>query len=428
MNEGNKIFKLAKKIFPFNRSLTGPGNVLTLVELRKIFKDLKIKKIKSNSKVFDWKVPLEWNVTKAIISEINGKVVIDFKKNNLHLISYSQPVNREISFKDLKKHLFYLKKIPNAIPYRTTYYNKNWGFCLSYNQFKTLKKKKYKVEIRSEFKKGCMHYGEVLIKGKSKKEILLSTNICHPSLANNELSGPTVLIYIAKFIKKLRQRKFSYRIIFLPETIGSIAYLKNNFQKMKKNFFAGFNCVCLGDEKNFSYLPSKNENSNSNFFAKESLIFFKKNFKQYTWLDRGSDERQYCSPGIDLDVASLMKSKYGTYKEYHTSLDSLGKFVTKKGLDQGFNLVKKAITLIENDYYPKSKTLCEPFMSKKNIYPKTGGGTRPIHIIQFMNLISYADGLTPISKIAKINKISFKKCLEIFKYLKKKSLITFDIE
>ena len=231
MNEGNKIFKLAKKIFPFNRSLTGPGNVLTLVELRKIFKDLKIKKIKSNLKVFDWKVPLEWNVTKAIISEINGKVVIDFKKNNLHLISYSQPVNREISFKELKKYLFYLKKIPNAIPYRTTYYNKNWGFCLSYNQFKTLKKKKYKVEIRSEFKKGFMHYGEVLIKGKSKKEILLSTNICHPSLANNELSGPTVLIYIAKFIKKLRQRRFSYRIIFLPETIGSIAYLKKNFQK-----------------------------------------------------------------------------------------------------------------------------------------------------------------------------------------------------
>ena len=373
-------------------------------------------------------MPLEWNVTKASIRETNGRTVVDFKKNNLHLISYSQPINKTISFKKLKKHLYYLKEIPDAIPYRTTYYNKNWGFCLSYNQFKNLNKNKYKVEIKSDFKKGFMHYGEVLIKGKSKREILLSTNICHPSLANNELSGPTVLIHIAKFIKKLRNRRFSYRIIFIPETIGSIAYLKKNYKKIKKNFFAGFNCVCLGDEKNFSYLPSKNDNSNSNFFAKESLGYFKKNFNKYTWLDRGSDERQYCSPGIDLDVASLMKSKYGTYKEYHTSLDSLGKFVTKKGLDQGFNLIKKTITLIESDYYPKSKTLCEPFMSKKNIYPKTGGGTRPIHIIQFMNLISYADGLTPISKIARINKLSFKKCLEIFKYLKKKSLITFEIE
>tara|TARA_Y100001970_G_scaffold293840_1_gene443723 strand:- start:2905 stop:4191 length:1287 start_codon:yes stop_codon:yes gene_type:complete len=426
MTNGRKIYNLAKRIFPFNRSLTGQGNVLTLYELKKVFKNLKIKKIESNSKAFDWKVPLEWDVKKAKLIKINGDVVIDFKKNNLHLVSYSQPVNKIISLKKLKKHLFYEKKLPNAIPYRTSYYHKNWGFCLSYNQFKKLKEKKYKVEIQSSFKKGFMHYGEVLIKGKTKKEVLLSTNICHPSLANNELSGPTVLIYIAKFLKQLKKRKFSYRIVFLPETIGSIAYLKKNYKKIKKNFFAGFNCVCLGDEKNFSFLPSKNGNSNSDFFAKESVSYFKNNFKKYTWLDRGSDERQYCSPGIDLDVASVMKSKYGEYKEYHTSLDNLGKVVTKKGLDQGYNLVKRVLTLIENDFYPKSKSVCEPFMSKKNIYPKTGAKIRPIHIIQYMNLISYADGLMPLSKIAKINKMSFKKCLEIFKFLEKKSLITFE--
>ena len=270
MINGRKIYNLAKKIFPFNRSLTGQGNVLTLYELKKVFKNLKIKKIKSNSKAFDWKVPLEWDVKKAKLIKINGDVVIDFKKNNLHLVSYSQPVNKIVSLKKLKKHLFYEKKLPNAIPYRTSYYHKNWGFCLSYNQFKKLKETKYKVEIQSSFKKGFMHYGEVLIKGKTKKEVLLSTNICHPSLANNELSGPTVLIYIAKFLKQLKKRKFSYRIVFLPETIGSIAYLKKNYKKIKKNFFAGFNCVCLGDEKNFSFLPSKNGNSNSDFFAKES--------------------------------------------------------------------------------------------------------------------------------------------------------------
>ena len=208
-----------------------------------------------------------------------------------------------------------------------------------------------------------MHYGEILIKGNSDKEIFLSTNICHPSLANNELSGPTVLIHIAKYIEKLSKRRFSYRIIFIPETIGSIAYLSKNLKKMKKNFFAGFNCVCLGDERDYSFLPSKNDDSNSNFFAKESLSFLKKildNIHGY----RGSDERQYCSPGVDLEVASLMKSKYHKYKEYHTSLDKLGTVVTEKGLQQGYNLLKKTIDIIEQEYYPKSRIICEPFMSK----------------------------------------------------------------
>ncbi len=426
MREGKQIYKLAKKIFPYNRSLTGYGNILTLFELKKIFKQLKIKKIKSNTKVFDWNVPLEWSVEEAKILEMGGKVILDYKKNNLHLVSYSQPVNKVVSFDELKKHLFYIKNMPKAIPYRTTYYKKNWGFCLSYNQFRTLNKKKYKIKIKSSFKKGFMHYGEILIKGKSKKEILLSTNICHPSLANNELSGPCVTIYIAKFIKKLFNRKFSYRIIFIPETIGSIAYLKKNYVNLKKNFFAGFNCICLGDEKNYSYLPSKNENSNSDFFAKKALNYFDKNYKKYSWLDRGSDERQYCSPGIDLNVASLMRSKYGTYKEYHTSLDNLKKFVTSKGLQGGYNLVKETIKNIEKDHYPKSKTFCEPFMTKKKLYPSFGGGKRKSYIIQFMNLLSYADGNMPLSKIAEINKLTLKKCLKIFKYLEAKKLIIFN--
>ena len=318
------------------------------------------------------------------------------------------------------------KKRQTVAKERTTYYNRNWGFSLSYNQLKKLNKKKYKIKIASNFKRGFMHYGEILIKGKTNKEILLSTNICHPSLANNELSGPCVLIHIAKFIEKLRDRKFSYRIIFIPETIGSIAYLHKNYKKIKNFFFAGFNCVCLGDEKNYSYLASKNENSNSDFFAKRALYYFDKKYKKYSWLERGSDERQYCAPGINLNVASIMRSKYGTYKEYHTSLDNLEEFVTKKGLQGGYNIVKKVIKDIENDFYPKSKTACEPFMTKKKLYPLFGGGKRKKNIIQFMNLISYSDGDTPISKIAEINKLSFKKCLKIFKYLEKKSLIVFN--
>jgi aminopeptidase-like protein len=426
MNTGKKIYKLATKLFPLNRSLSGNDNVLTLKEFKKISKNFKIKKFSSNKKVFDWKIPLEWNVIDAKITDLKGKVILDFKNNNLHLVSYSIPIDKIVTLKELKKHLFYKKKLPKAIPYRTTYYNKNWGFCLSYNQFKTLKEKKYKIKIDSIFKKGSMHYGEVLIKGKSNKEIFLSTNICHPSLANNELSGPCVLTYIAKFIEKLKNKKFSYRIIFIPETIGSISYLHKNYKKMKKNFFAGFNCVCLGDEKNFSYLSSKKGDSNSDFFAKKALNSFDKKYKQYSWLERGSDERQYCSPGINLDVASLMRSKYATYKEYHTSLDNLDGFVSSKGLQGGYDLVKKVVEDIENDFYPKSKMFCEPFMTKKKLYPLFGGEKRKVNIVQYMNLISYADGSTPLTKIAIMNKMSFEECLKIFRYLEKKLLIIFN--
>ena len=286
--------------------------------------------------------------------------------------------------------------------------------------------KKFKVNIKTQSKKGYLNYGELILPGKSKKEILISTYICHPSMANDNLSGVMVTSLLAKHISSMKNRKFTYRIIFIPETIGSISYLHKNYKKMKKNFFAGFNCVCLGDEKNFSYLSSKKGDSNSDFFAKKALNSFDKKYKQYSWLERGSDERQYCSPGINLDVASLMRSKYATYKEYHTSLDNLDGFVSSKGLQGGYDLVKKVVEDIENDFYPKSKMFCEPFMTKKKLYPLFGGGKRKVNIVQYMNLISYADGSTPLTKIAIMNKMSFEECLKIFRYLEKKLLIIFN--
>ncbi len=223
---GKKIHDLCKKLLPLNRSLTGNGNRQTLKILKGICKNLKIKEIPSGKKVFDWTIPDEWNAKNAWIRCPNGKKIAIYKKNNLHLVSYSKKMNAKMSLDQLEKHLHYIKEQPNAIPYVTSYYNKNWGFCISYNEKKKLKKGTYEIFIDSTFSKGSLTYGEILIPGIEKKEIFLSTYICHPSMANNELSGPTVTIFLAKWLME-QKRRYSYRIIFIPETIGSISYLQN---------------------------------------------------------------------------------------------------------------------------------------------------------------------------------------------------------
>ena len=224
MTVGTKIYNLIKILWPFNRSLTGNGNRATLKILKKINSDLKVLEVKSSIQVYDWKIPLEWNVKKAFIKNVNTREeILNFKNNNLHLMGYSIPIKKIFTLDKLKKNLNYIKNKPHAIPYTTSYYKKNWGFNLAYNNFKKLNKKhKYEVNIDTNFKKGSMSFGEIFIKGKSKKEIIFSTYICHPSMANNELSGPCLSIYLSKWIKKFKNRNFSYRFIFIPETIGSI--------------------------------------------------------------------------------------------------------------------------------------------------------------------------------------------------------------
>ena len=252
-----KIYLLAKKIFPICRSLTGKGNRKTLKIIKKVLPELKVHEIKTGEKVFDWKVPNEWNVSEAYIVGPNKKKIIDFKNNNLHLVSYSTPINQSISFEKLKKKLHFNKKIKDAIPYVCSYYNRDWGFCLTYNEYNKLKKGIYKVKINSSLKPGSLSYADLLIKGKSKKEILFSSYICHPSMGNNEVSGPALLTYLAKYVKGLKNRKFTYRFILAPENIGSIIYINKNFQKLKKNVIAAYNITCVGDDKNYSFLHSK---------------------------------------------------------------------------------------------------------------------------------------------------------------------------
>ena len=399
---GKKIHNLAKELWPINRSITGAGVVQTLKILQRIVPDLKIKSFKSGSKVFDWKIPHEWEIKDAWVKNASGKKIIDFNKNNLHIVGYSSPINRVLSFHQLNKKLHSIKKQPNAIPYVTSYYKKNWGFCLKHNLRKKLKKGKYHVFINSNFKKnGKLTYGEILIPGKSKKEIFLSTYICHPSMANNELSGPCVTIYLANWIKKLKKRFYTYRIVFVPETIRSIAYLSKNYKSMKKKVLAGYNICCIGDDRNYSYLPSRNSETLSDITAKHVLRWKIKKFKSYTWLDRGSDERQYCAPGIDLPVASLMRTKYLEFPEYHTSLDNLKNVVTPKGLEGGFNIVKEILSVLEKNIIPKYTILCEPQLSKRNLYSKISKKNEVTKdIYQMLHLLSLSDGKTTLVEIA----------------------------
>ena len=308
---GNEIHQFAKELWPINRSITGVGVRETLKRISIHIPKLDIKSVPSDTQVFDWTVPSEWHVNKAYIITPSGKKICDFSRNNLHLLGYSIPYEGSLSLEELKKHLYTLPDQPNAIPYVTSYYKERWGFCIAQKEFDVLKKGTYKVLIDSTLFKGELNYGELFIKGKSNKEIFLSTYVCHPSMANNELSGPTVLTFIAKWLMENNDLEYTYRIIFIPETIGSITYLSRNYKEMKKKTIAGFNVTCVGDDRSYSYLPSRNGNTISDLISKHILKWIDKNFKSYSWLERGSDERQYCAPGIDLPIASIFRTKYG---------------------------------------------------------------------------------------------------------------------
>ncbi len=402
MISGKEMYKWARDIYPIYRSLTGEGVRKTLKYLKKINPSLNIKAIPSGKKVYGWKVPLEWEVKSAYIKNRRGKKIIDFKKNNLHLISYSVPIKKKIKLKDLKKNLFFLKNQPTAIPYITSYYSKHWGFCISYNQYKKLQNQEYKVLIDSKFKKGNLNYGEIIIPGKTKDEILLSTNICHPSMGNNETSGMVVTTALAKWLSRIKNRKYTYRILFLPETIGSIAYIYLNKKILKKRVKAGFVVVCVGDDNNYSYLSSKYGNTLSDKAALYVLQKYTKKFKKYDFLDRGSDERQFSSPGIDLPICSLMRSKYGTYPEYHTSLDNMN-FISEKGLKGSFDNLKRALEIIEiNKIYKNNyKLLCEPKLSDFNLREKVSFKKNYDYDKNLLNILAYSDGKLDLIDLSK---------------------------
>jgi aminopeptidase-like protein len=401
---GRHMYELACKLFPYNRSLTGNGVRKTLKDIKKILPDLTIFEVESGSKVFDWEIPDEWDCQDAYIVTPSGKKICNFKENNLHVVGYSTFIDDYLSLTELQKKLYSKESLPEAIPYVTSYYERDWGFSISHKQRQEMEDGQYRVYIDSKHKKGHLTYGEVILKSDAKarinEEVFLSTYICHPSLANNEISGPVVTTYLLKWIKNLKNRRFDYRAVFIPETIGSITYLSKNYQKLKENVTAGFNITCVGDDNAYSFLPSRNGNTLSDIVAKHVLKHHAKDFQEYSFLDRGSDERQYCSPGIDLPVASIMRTKYGEYEQYHTSLDNLD-YISDKGLYGAFKALALSIICIENNKVYKYTNLCEPQLGKRGLRSSVGAIN---NMTQFnedvINVLAYADGKIDLISIA----------------------------
>jgi len=372
----NEFQHYLEELFPICRSITGDGNRLTLKVLKKIV-PIKNKFIKSGKTVFDWKIPDEWNITEAHISDEKGKRLIDFFESNLHVMSYSVPVNKTINWQNLKDHIIYDPKNPNGIPYRTSYYKKNWAFCVTKKQYQKIKSKggNYKVIIESNFKKGRLDYGEILIPGLSKEEILISSYICHPSMANDSLSGVLITAFLAKHIANLSNRKWSYRIIFVPETIGAIGYSFINKSKMKKINF-GLNITTAGGKGKFGLKKSWQEDHFINRYIEDIFKESKIDYTPYPFDIHGSDERQYSTQGFGINVASITKDKYYEYKEYHSSLDNLS-FVNGVQLSETFTLYKKLISKIEKrERFQNVIRYGEPMLSKHNLYPKIGGALK----------------------------------------------------
>lgn len=421
MTEGQAMHDFARALFPICRSLTGPGVRQTLAEIRRHLPEMTIHEVPSGTRAFDWTVPDEWTIRSARLTGPDGETIVDFAHHNLHVVGYSEPVDIELPLEDLQAHLHSLPDQPDAIPYITSYYSRRWGFCLTHRQRETLKPGTYRAVIDSTLAPGSLTYGEVILPGETEREIFLSTYVCHPSMANNELSGPMVATWLGKWLRATK-RRHTVRMVFIPETIGSITYLSRNLDAMKARVVAGFNITCVGDERAYSYMPSRAGGTLADRAALAALAELAPDFVRYSFLDRGSDERQYCAPGIDLPLCSVLRTRYGDYPEYHTSLDDL-ELVTPAGLQGTYDVLKRAIELIEANHIYRVTVLCEPQLGKRGLYSTLSTKGQAAATRTMMNVIAYADGTRDLLSLAETIGESPMECARIAETLRSHGLM-----
>ncbi|EGH4468410.1 DUF4910 domain-containing protein [Campylobacter lari] len=420
------MYELACELFPICRSITGAGFRQSLKILDEAMGGggyIKIHSIASGSKVFDWEVPAEWEINDAYIITPDGEKICDFKQNNLHVLNYSESIDTELNLASLQEHLYSIEEIPDAIPYVTSYYKKRWGFCIKHEDRVKLKEGKYKVFIDAKHhENGVLNYADLLMPStqETKDEILISTYLCHPSMANNELSGPVVATFLAKWLLELKERKYNYRFVFAPETIGSIVYLSKHLKHLQKHTKAGFVLSCIGDDNAYSLIHTPSENTLADKVALHTLKD-KNNFKEFSFLDRGSDERQYCSPLVNLPVVGICRSKYLEYKEYHTSKDNLN-FISEEGLQGGLKAMQEIIMNLEVNEIYQNTVFCEPNLGKRDLYHTINtSSTNDIPIS--CNFLAYCDGKNDVLDIASKLNIQAYELKDLIEKLKFHGLI-----
>ena len=343
-------------------------------------------------------MPKEWIIRDAYIETLSGERIIDFKTNNLHVLGYSAPIDKVVRREELFSMVYTLPDQPDWVPYVTSYYKERVGFCMSENQKNTLREPNYHVVVDSEFVEGNLAYGELIVPGTSAEEIFFSTYVCHPSMANNELSGPAVCVALAKYIQSIKHR-YTYRFIFIPETIGSITYLSQNLDYLQKHVVAGFNVSCVGDDRTYSYIESPYADNLADRVVQNVLSFHYPTYKRYSFMQRGSDERQYCSPLVNLPMCAVCRSKYEEYPEYHTSADNL-LVVSPEGLQGAFDMLRKCIDLLEYNQKYKVTVPCEPQLGKRGLYPTISKKGAYDEVRPLRSFLGYADGKHDLIEIS----------------------------
>ena len=418
----SEMYRWASDIFPICRSLTGDGVRNTLRYLQPGVPGLALHEVPTGTQCFDWEIPKEWNIRDAYLIGPDGDRIIDFKASNLHVLGYSLPIHKVLTLDELLPHLYSSEEQPDAIPYVVSYYKPRWGFCLPHNVKRKLKAGQYRAVIDSSLKDGSLSYGEFILKGRTSDEILLSSYICHPSMANNEVSGPVVLAALARWLSSLPERRYTYRFVWVPETLGAIAYLSKNIDAMKANIKAGYVVTCVGDNRTYSFLPSRFGDTLADRAALHVLGHLQPGYKQYSFLDRGSDERQYCAPGVDLPVASIMRSKYGTYPEYHTSFDDLS-LISANGLGGSYEIYRQVLALIENNCNYRVTTVCEPRLGIRNLYPDLQRKEVSDDVVPILNLLAYADGDRDLIGLCDIARVPFTQAIPLLQALHRAGLV-----
>ena len=403
-NIGLEMHRLMGELYPICRSITGNGVRETLRIISQHI-PIEIHDVPTGAQVFDWTVPKEWNVKDAYVKNSRGERIIDFRRSNLHVVNYSIPVKKRVSLSELKAHLHTIPDHPDWVPYRTSYYHENWGFCITHSELRKLNDEEYEVCIDSSLEAGFLTYGEYFLAGESSDEVLISCHVCHPSLANDNLSGIALSTFLAKHLRATKSR-YSYRFLFIPGTIGSIAWLSEN-ESQTSRIKHGLVLASLGAGDRFTYKKSRRGDAEIDRAISNVLKYFGTPYEVREFSPYGYDERQFCSPGFNLPVGCLMRAPNGQFPEYHTSADNMN-FVQPSLLTQSFEVVLGILDVIEgNSVYVSRNPKCEPQLGKRGLYRAIGGMQSPLNELAMLWVLNLADGEHSLLDIAERSECAF---------------------